>query len=216
MNAAAILVRLRDLGITAEVRGAGLALRPASVIPSELLAELKAHKMELLALLAANDRDSWGLTAAERAEALARLNARAETSIAPACPLPSPRTASALPAGSQDGPPDSSPPAAAPALLAYIRDRLRCSVTLAGSSVMIAPTWRCPPRVVAAALRVAPQLRRARKPRRSRPGGADDSLACGHVDPWDNPWMRSICATNSAPATKGRPFYVTLGSDDIT
>ena len=67
MNAATVLARLRDLGIIAEVRGGGLALRPASAIPGELLAELKEHKTELLALLAANDRDAWGLTGDERA-----------------------------------------------------------------------------------------------------------------------------------------------------
>jgi len=97
VNAASILARLRELGITAEARGTGLALRPASVVPDGLMGEVKAHKAELLALLAANERDGWGLTAAERAGASARLNAETETSTTPELALPSLRTARALP-----------------------------------------------------------------------------------------------------------------------
>ncbi len=57
MTAAAVLARLHDLGVTAEARGDRLALRPASAVPSDLLADLRQHKADLLALLAvpAND-----------------------------------------------------------------------------------------------------------------------------------------------------------------
>ena len=57
MTAAAVLARLRDLGVTAEARGDRLALRPASAVPSDLLADLRQHKADLLTLLAvpAND-----------------------------------------------------------------------------------------------------------------------------------------------------------------
>lgn len=51
MSAAAALARLHGLGVTAEARGAGLVLRPASVVPADLLAELKARKAEVVALL---------------------------------------------------------------------------------------------------------------------------------------------------------------------
>jgi hypothetical protein len=55
LTGAGILARLRDLGVTAEARGDGLALRPASLVPDDLRREVKANKPELLALLAAND-----------------------------------------------------------------------------------------------------------------------------------------------------------------
>jgi hypothetical protein len=53
MTAAAVLARLRALGVAAEARGDRLALRPASVIPPDLLAAAWTHKAELVALLAA-------------------------------------------------------------------------------------------------------------------------------------------------------------------
>jgi hypothetical protein len=135
--AAALLSRLDALDVSAVADGIALRLRPASAIPPDLMANLRAHKRELLALLAASDHDRWGLTAAARAQALARLNART-------LPLRSHRAAGASPAGSQDGPLDPLPPTTAPALLVYIRDCLQCRVTLAGNLIMIAPTWRCP------------------------------------------------------------------------
>ncbi len=87
MTAAATLARLRALGVTAEVHGDRLTLRPASAIPPDLLAEVRANKAEVLALLAAKAAappsasavgeapDAWGLTAADRAAAMARLRA---------------------------------------------------------------------------------------------------------------------------------------------
>ena len=54
MSAAALLARLRALGVTATVAGGDLALdAPAGVLTPELLSELRAHKGALLALLAA-------------------------------------------------------------------------------------------------------------------------------------------------------------------
>ena len=55
MTAAAILTRLRDLGVTAKPEGDMLRLRPGSRVPPELLAEVKVNKPALLALLAAKD-----------------------------------------------------------------------------------------------------------------------------------------------------------------
>jgi len=81
VTAVAALARLRDLGVTAEARGDKLTLRPASAIPPDLLADLRARKAEVLALLNAIDTgtadspDAWGLTPADRAEAMARLRA---------------------------------------------------------------------------------------------------------------------------------------------
>ena len=54
MTAAAALARLHDLAVTAEARGDRLALRPASAIHPDLLAEVRARKAEVLALLAAD------------------------------------------------------------------------------------------------------------------------------------------------------------------
>jgi hypothetical protein len=51
VTAAAILARLGELGVVAEVRGDGLVVRPASLVPADLLAEARAHKAELLARL---------------------------------------------------------------------------------------------------------------------------------------------------------------------
>jgi hypothetical protein len=54
VTAAAALARLRALGVIAEGHGDRLTLRPASAIPPDLLAEVRAHKAAVLALLAAN------------------------------------------------------------------------------------------------------------------------------------------------------------------
>ena len=51
MTAAALLARLTGLGVSAEVDHGALRLRPASVIPPDLLAEVRASKAEVLALL---------------------------------------------------------------------------------------------------------------------------------------------------------------------
>jgi hypothetical protein len=53
--AAAILDRLAQLGVAARADGDALRLRPASMVPTDLLAEVRALKPTLLALLAAND-----------------------------------------------------------------------------------------------------------------------------------------------------------------
>jgi hypothetical protein len=51
-----LLERLDQLGVVADVQGTGLRLRPASKVPADLLADLRAHKTEVLArLAAAND-----------------------------------------------------------------------------------------------------------------------------------------------------------------
>ena len=55
MTAAAILARLDALGVAVVARGESLALRPAAAVPPALLAEVKHHKAEVLAMLAAND-----------------------------------------------------------------------------------------------------------------------------------------------------------------
>ena len=96
MTAAAAVARLRALGVTAEARGDRLALRPASAVPPDLLADLRALKAEVLALLAANDAatavpvsptaeasDAWGMTAADRAAAMARLRSPAQRAASP-------------------------------------------------------------------------------------------------------------------------------------
>ncbi len=53
MTAAALLARLADLGVSAEVEKGGLRLRPASAIPGDVLAALRENKVEVLALLTA-------------------------------------------------------------------------------------------------------------------------------------------------------------------
>ena len=53
----------------------------------------------------------------------------------------------------------SVPPADPAALLAYIRNALHCRVTLAGETVTIGPTHRCPPPVLAAVQAVLPEIR---------------------------------------------------------
>jgi len=51
MSAAATITELQRLGIQLEADGDRLRYRPQSGLPPELLARLKAHKAELLALL---------------------------------------------------------------------------------------------------------------------------------------------------------------------
>jgi len=55
MTAALLLSRLGDLGVSVRADEGVLRLRPASAVPPDLLAEVRAHKAEVLALLAAND-----------------------------------------------------------------------------------------------------------------------------------------------------------------
>ncbi len=133
MTAAGVLARAHAAGLAVAAEGGNLRLRGPVKPPADLLAELRAHKAEVLALLTAppNDplpdaADPWGLSATDRTEALARL---------------------------------SVPPADAPALLHHLRDVLHCRVALEGDQVTIRPTHRCPPAVVAAALAVAGDLR---------------------------------------------------------
>ena len=54
MIAASLLTRLTGLGVSAEVDNNTLRLRPASVIPAGLLAEVRENKDGLLALLTAS------------------------------------------------------------------------------------------------------------------------------------------------------------------
>lgn len=133
MTAAGLLTRAHAAGLAVVAEGGNLRLRGAVKPPADLLAELRTHKADVLALLTApaNDQapesaDHGGLTEIDRADALARL-------------LP--------------------PPAAAPELLAHIRDVLHCRVTLEGETVAIRPTHRCPPAVLAAALKAEGDLR---------------------------------------------------------
>lgn len=161
--ALSIIARLREAGATLECKDGGRVRFSASApLPAALLAEARKHREAIAAALTANAHEppaagdvvsSWGLTAEERRAALARLRPERSQAIAAVA------TSGALLAAPQDGSLGPLPPAAAPALLAYIRDRLGCRVTLVRNLVMIAPTWRCPPRVVEAAQRVAPQLR---------------------------------------------------------
>jgi len=162
--ASSLITRLRQAGAVLTCGDDGsVRFSAPTPLPATLLAEARKHRDAIAAALTADapepcgagggSADAWGFIPVERAAALARL--RPQRSEAAAAP----HTADALTVKSQDGLPNPLPPAAAPALLAYIRDGLRCRVTLAGSLIMIAPTWRCPPRVVAAALRVSPQLR---------------------------------------------------------
>ena len=53
MTAAALLAQLSGLGVSAWADGAVLRFKPASLVPPAVLADLRAHKAELLALLAA-------------------------------------------------------------------------------------------------------------------------------------------------------------------
>ena len=51
MNSAQILDRLHDLGVTVHLNGAKVRMEPGSKVPAELLAEVRQHKTEVLALL---------------------------------------------------------------------------------------------------------------------------------------------------------------------
>jgi hypothetical protein len=53
VTAAALLMRLADLGVSAKADHGALRLRPASAIPPDLLVVLQKHKAELLAVLTA-------------------------------------------------------------------------------------------------------------------------------------------------------------------
>jgi hypothetical protein len=55
VTAAGLLSRLGELGVVACADGGLLRLRPASAVPADLLAELRARKAEVLAVLAADD-----------------------------------------------------------------------------------------------------------------------------------------------------------------
>ena len=58
MELTEILKRLDDLGLTVTVRGDWLRVHPGSNLPVELMAELKAHKDELMAMLAGQGENS--------------------------------------------------------------------------------------------------------------------------------------------------------------
>ena len=51
MTAAALLAQLSGLGVSAWADGAVLRFKPASLVPPAVLADLRAHKAEVLALL---------------------------------------------------------------------------------------------------------------------------------------------------------------------
>jgi hypothetical protein len=55
VTAAVLLSRLGDLGVAVRADDGLLRLRPASMVPPDLLAEVRAHKAEVLALLAMHD-----------------------------------------------------------------------------------------------------------------------------------------------------------------
>ena len=63
-----LLARLRHLGVATWADGDALRLRPASAVPPDLLAEVKAHKSELLALLAENDQGTHSALPSPSAE----------------------------------------------------------------------------------------------------------------------------------------------------
>ena len=74
--AAALLDRLAVLGVSVRSDGGALRLAPVSLIPADLLAEVRAHKAALIALLTAPvvaaavaPRSSLGLTPADHAAA---------------------------------------------------------------------------------------------------------------------------------------------------
>ena len=53
MTAAALLAQLSGLGVSAWADGAVLRFKPASLVPPAVLADLRAHKAEVMALLTA-------------------------------------------------------------------------------------------------------------------------------------------------------------------
>ena len=161
--ALSIIARLREAGAMLECKdGRRVRFSAPTPLPAALLAEAREHREAIAAALTADahgppsagaDTNEWGFTPAERAAVLARPRSQ-QSQASPAAQAPD-----ALPVALQYRPPATLPPAAAPALLAYVRDRLRCRVTLVGDLIKITPTWRCPPQVVGAAVRVAPKLR---------------------------------------------------------
>ena len=61
MNAAALIDDLRRRGVQLEARGDRLRFKPASSVPPDLLADLRANKAQILAALsAAHDAPARG------------------------------------------------------------------------------------------------------------------------------------------------------------
>ena len=58
MTATALLAQLGTLGITAKAEGGALHLSPASAIPTDLLADLRARKADVLALLTSREGEA--------------------------------------------------------------------------------------------------------------------------------------------------------------
>lgn len=60
-GAALLLSRLAGIGVSVRVEGGRLCLRPASAVSPELIADLRAGRAEVLALVTANavDPDDW-------------------------------------------------------------------------------------------------------------------------------------------------------------
>ena len=92
MNVAAhLLGELRGHGGAAEADGSALRLRPATRLPPDLLAELRANKAEVVALLAPNDATIWRLPPATPEQSAEEAADRA--AIAAETLLPDPGTA---------------------------------------------------------------------------------------------------------------------------
>jgi len=53
VTAVALLAQLSGLGVTAWADGGTLRFKPASLIPPDVLADMRAHKVALIALLTA-------------------------------------------------------------------------------------------------------------------------------------------------------------------
>ena len=130
MTAAAVLARAQAAGLTVVAEGGGIRLRGSAKPPADLLADLRANKADVLALLTgpadasvpSSYRSRFVLSCKEATEGAAT-------------------------------PPDPA------ALLAHIRDALHCRVTLEGEVVTIRPTHRCPPPVLAAVQAVLPAVK---------------------------------------------------------
>ena len=101
MTAAALLTQLSGLGVTAWADGATLRFKPASLVPPDVLADLRAHKAGLLALLAAPivaevappSAFTLGLTPADLGYHARQPVQAADPAIAPSPPLADGRTA---------------------------------------------------------------------------------------------------------------------------
>ena len=101
MTAAALLAQLSGLGVTAWADGATLRFKPASLVPPDVLADLRAHKAGLLALLAAPivaevappSAFTLGLTPADLGYHARQPVQAADPAIAPSPPLADGRTA---------------------------------------------------------------------------------------------------------------------------